>query len=169
MKKSTLLLAALLFTALSCSDEDIRLEPLDEVGRVVGLAGEQNSDNVFIVVEEPPTFPGGKDAYNKHLLTNLKYPEQARRQGIEGKVALSFVVNTEGKLQDIQVIQGIGAGCDAEAVRMLLMSPDWIPGKQRGRLVNTRMNLRVTFKLSGSDTKVDDDSQAIVRALSSLD
>ncbi|KYG74904.1 TonB family protein [Roseivirga ehrenbergii] len=168
MKKSTLLLAALLFTALSCSDEDISLESIDEVGQVTGVAGVQNSDEVFLIVEEPPTFPGGADAYRRHLLTNLKYPEQAKKQGIEGNVFVSFVVTTEGKLENIQVIRGIGGGCDTEAVRMLELSPDWIPGKQRGKLVNARMSLKVAFKLSGSDTKVDDDSQAIVKALSSL-
>ncbi|WP_323756115.1 energy transducer TonB [Roseivirga sp.] len=168
MKKSTLLLAALLFVAFSCSDEDISLESIDQVGQVVGIAGEQNSDEVFLIVEEPPTFPGGTDAYTKHLLTNLKYPEQAKKEGIEGNVFVSFVVTKEGKLEDIKVVRGIGAGCDTEAVRMLLTSPDWTPGKQRGRLVNARMSLRVAFKLSGSETKVDEGSQAIVKALSSL-
>ncbi|WP_339607718.1 energy transducer TonB [uncultured Roseivirga sp.] len=168
MKKSTILFAALLFVAFSCSDEDMRLESIDEVGRVERVAGVQSSDQVFLIVEEAPTFPGGKQAYSQHLLANLKYPKRAIEEGIEGKVVVSFVVNTQGKLQDIKIEQGIGAGCDEEALRMLLLSPDWTPGKQRGRLVNVKMNLPIVFKLSGSDTKVDNDSHAIVRALSSL-
>ncbi|MGW8123254.1 energy transducer TonB [Roseivirga echinicomitans] len=161
MKKSTLFLAALLFVAFSCSDEDIRLESVDEVGSVLGIAGEQNSEEVFLIVEEPPTFPGGTEAYSRHLTANLKYPEQAVKAGIEGDVFLTFVVTTEGKLEDIKIARGIGAGCDTEAIRMLMLSPDWIPGKQKGRLVNARMSLRVAFKLSGS-TKVDDDAKVIV-------
>ncbi|WP_339700017.1 energy transducer TonB [uncultured Roseivirga sp.] len=162
MKKSTILFAALLFVAFSCSDEDMRLESIDEVGRVERVAGVQNSDKVFIIVEEPPTFPGGVDAYKKHLLTNLKYPEQAKKDGIEGNVFVSFVVNKEGKLENIQVTRGIGGGCDTEAVRMLLTSPDWIPGKQRGRLVNARMSLRVAFSLSGNVTQVQDDGAQVI-------
>lgn len=168
MKKSTLLLAALLFATLSCSDEDFSLEPLDQVGQVVGIAGEQNSNEVFLIVEEPPTFPGGVDAYKSHLLTNLKYPERAKNEGIEGNVFVSFVVTTEGKLEDIQVVRGIGGGCDTEAVRMLELSPDWIPGKQRGRLVNARMNLRVAFSLSGNATQVQDEGAQVMISIPAI-
>ena len=67
--------------------------------------------------------------------------------GIEGKVFLSFIVDQQGSISDIQVIRGIGGGCDEEAKRVLQKSPKWSPGKQRGRPVKSRMQIQIVFKL----------------------
>lgn len=108
---------------------------------------EEVADQVFLVVEEQASFPGGNEAWVKFLRKNLKYPRQATRMGIEGKVFLSFIVDTSGSISDIQVIRGIGGGCDEEAKRVLENSPKWSPGKQRGRAVKSRMQIQIVFKL----------------------
>jgi len=77
----------------------------------------------------------------------LVVEEQAKRLGVQGRVYLSFIVTKEGKLRDIQLVKGIGAGCDQAALKVLETSPNWISGKQRGRNVNSRMHIAVTFKI----------------------
>jgi protein TonB len=104
-------------------------------------------DEIFDVVETQPSPPGGMSAWNKYLSDNLKYPTQARRMGVEGSVIVVFVVNTDGSIQDVEVLRGIGGGCDEEAVRVVKGAPKWEPGKQRGRPVRTRMRLPIRFKL----------------------
>ncbi|MDF9795679.1 protein TonB [Catalinimonas alkaloidigena] len=108
---------------------------------------EEVSDEIFMVVEDQPEPQGGMQAFYEYVGKNLKYPSQARRMGIEGKVFVQFVVNTDGSITQVQAIKGIGAGCDAEAVRVLENAPKWKPGKQRGRPVRVRMVLPITFKL----------------------
>lgn len=108
---------------------------------------DDKADEIFEVVETMPSPPGGLEGWAKYLNKNLKYPTQARRMGIEGTVYLYFVVNTDGSIQDITVARGIGAGCDAEAVRVLKNAPKWEPGKQRGKPVRVKMALPIKFQL----------------------
>ena len=105
------------------------------------------ADEVFDIVEESPEFPGGMEAWNNFLRQNLKYPSQARRMGIEGTVYAVFEIRTDGSVQNIELLRGIGGGCDEEAMRVIAASPNWIPGKQRGRLVTVRMRIPIRFKL----------------------
>ena len=98
-------------------------------------------------VDVYPEFPGGMEAWNEYLRKNLKYPTQARRMGIEGTVYVVFVVNTDGTVQDVELLRGIGGGCDEEALRVVKGAPKWTPGKQRGRPVRVRMRLPIRFKL----------------------
>jgi periplasmic protein TonB len=107
----------------------------------------EKADEIFDVVENNPNPPGGMSGWNKYLSDNLKYPTQARRMGIEGTVYVAFVVNTDGSIQDVQVIRGIGGGCDEEAIRVVSAAPRWEPGKQRGKPVRVRMRLPIRFKL----------------------
>lgn len=97
--------------------------------------------------DQPASFPGGLAAFYKYVGANLHYPAKARILGIEGRVMLAFVIGPEGKVEEIQVLQGIGAGCDEEAIRVLQNAPRWNPPKQRGRPVKQRMVLPVIFKL----------------------
>lgn len=98
-------------------------------------------------VDEMPVPPGGIEGLTEYMIKNLKYPKQARKAGIEGKVLVSFVVKSDGSVSAIQVTQGIGAGCDAEAVRVVENSGVWTPGKQGGKAVATQMVLPIQFKL----------------------
>ena len=108
---------------------------------------EEKADQIFDVVETQPNPPGGMSGWNKYLSDNLKYPTQARRMGVEGTVIVVFVINTDGSIQDVEVLRGIGGGCDEEAVKIVKAAPKWDPGKQRGKPVRTRMRLPIRFKL----------------------
>jgi protein TonB len=108
---------------------------------------EEDTDQIFQIVENPASFKGGIGAFYKYVQKNMKYPSQAQRMGLEGKVFVQFVVGKDGRISDVQILRGIGAGCDEEAIKVLKNSPAWSPGKQRGRPVRQRMVLPITFKL----------------------
>ena len=110
---------------------------------------EEEAEEIFTIVEDQPGFPGGMGAFYQFVSKNLKYPNQARRMGIEGKVFVQFVVDKDGTITEVASIKGIGAGCDEEAVRVIKSSPKWSAGKQRGKAVKVRMILPITFKLGG--------------------
>ena len=108
---------------------------------------EEQAEEIFTIVEDQPEPIGGMQAFYQYVSKHLKYPAQARRMGIEGKVFVQFVVDKDGRLTDVKAVKGIGAGCDEEAVRVIQGAPKWKPGKQRGRPVKVRMILPITFKL----------------------
>jgi TonB family protein len=108
----------------------------------------QTKEEVFTVVEQMPMFPGGREALTKYLSDNLSYPEEAKKESIEGGVYIQFVVDSQGKISEAKVLKGIGYGCDEEAMRIVKKMPDWIPGKQGGRVVAVRYNLPIKFKLT---------------------
>lgn len=99
---------------------------------------------IFTVVEEQPMFNG--DLY-EYLSNQIKYPEEAKELGIQGKVYVTFVVEKDGSITDIKVLRGIGGGCDEEAVRVVKTMPNWTPGKQRGNAVRVQFNLPIKFTL----------------------
>ena len=102
---------------------------------------------VFLIVEEPPTFPGGEAALYKWLGENLKYPEEAKELGIQGRVFVAFVVEPDGSTSNAVVKRGIGGGCDEEAIRIVKAMPKWGAGKQRGQPVRVQFNLPIKFTL----------------------
>lgn len=108
---------------------------------------EEVADEIFTIVEDQPAPIGGMTAFYEYVGKKLKYPAQARRMGIEGRVFVQFVVDKDGTITEVTAIKGIGAGCDEEAVRVIEGAPKWKPGKQRGRPVKVRMILPITFKL----------------------
>lgn len=108
---------------------------------------EETVEDIFTVVENNAEPEGGMEAFYKYLGKALKYPSQARRMGVEGKVYVQFVVEKDGTLTDIKIVKGIGAGCDEEAERVVKEAKKWKPGKQRGRPVRQRMVIPIIFKL----------------------
>ena len=106
---------------------------------------EEVADEIFTIVEQYPEYPGGMGAFYTYVQQEIKYPPQARRMGIEGKVYVQFIVDKSGNITDVVAIKGIGAGCNREAVRVIKDSPKWNPGKQRGKTVRVRMVLPITF------------------------
>lgn len=102
---------------------------------------------IFISVEKMPAFPGGVQKFADYLKTNLKYPDQALRNNVQGKVFVQFIVEKDGSLTDIKVIRAIGDGCDEEAVRLIKASPKWNPGMQNGEPVRVYYTLPVIFEL----------------------
>lgn len=103
--------------------------------------------SIFTIFEEAPSFPGGDDGLMTFLMSNLSYPQLAKDHDIQGTVILSFVVSSSGKIGNISVLKGIGGGCDEEAVRVVSIMPDWIPGKQNGKPVNILFTFPIRFVL----------------------
>ncbi|MDN5203513.1 energy transducer TonB [Fulvivirgaceae bacterium BMA10] len=124
-------------------DEEDRIEELI----VSNPDSDDIAEEIFEIVEVQPSPVGGMEAFGKFLKKNLKYPKLAKRIGTEGKVFVQFVVDKNGKLTEIEVVKGIGAGCDEEAIRVINAHPNWNPGKQRGRPVKVRMIIPIHFKL----------------------
>ena len=126
------------------SKTDIIIENDERKGSVIG----EEKEEIYYKVEINPSFPGGMEAFSKYLSKNLKYPRAARNANIHGKVYVSFVVNSEGKISDIKILKGPGFGCDEEAVRVISGMPLWKPGKQGGRFVSCRYNIVINFSLN---------------------
>ncbi|MEA5129914.1 MAG: M56 family metallopeptidase [Proteiniphilum sp.] len=105
------------------------------------------SNEVFVVVENQPEFPGGNAAMMKFLSDNIKYPKSAQDNGIQGRVIVNFVVEKDGSLSDVQVVHSQDPALDKEAVRVIESMPKWKPGTQRGETVRVRYTLPVVFRL----------------------
>lgn len=105
------------------------------------------SDEVFDIVEDEPMFPGGDEAMQKFIKDNLVYPVEAKQNGEQGKVYIRFVVEVDGSIKDVSIARSVSLSIDAEAMRIVNIMPNWIPGKQRGRPVPTRVVIPVVFVL----------------------
>lgn len=109
----------------------------------------EEEEEIFIIVETPPEFPGGEASRLKFISENIKYPQMARELGISGTVYVEFVVGKDGKISDVKVVRGIGGNCDEEAIRVVKMFPNWKAGKQRGKAVPVRFRMPIKFTLAG--------------------
>ena len=120
-------------------------------------------DPIFDVVDQQPEFPGGNEALIKFLSDNIVYPKLAQDEGSSGKVYVQFVIWKDGSVKDVNVIRGVHQSLDNEAVRVIKMMPNWKPGIQRGKPVNTRFTLPIYFKIDAghsSGDEIDNESQA---------
>jgi len=97
--------------------------------------------------EQMPEPVGGLKAFYDYVNVNLKYPEEAKTKKIEGRVHVTFVVETDGSLSNVKVSKGLGSGCDEEATRLIKSAPKWTPGKQGGSPVRVEITRPITFKL----------------------
>ena len=111
------------------------------------LAESKPESDVLLIVDEPPAFPGGDEALASWLGKNLKFPEEAKRQGIQGRVIVSGIVETDGSLSNVFVKRTLGGGCDEEAIRLVKAMPKWTQGKQNGKIVRVQINLPVQFSV----------------------
>lgn len=102
---------------------------------------------VFLPVEETATPMGGLPAFYRFVGENMRYPADARRHGIQGKVIVQFIIEKDGRITNPIIIQGIGGGCDEEALRVMSQTPKWNPGRQKGKPVRQRYTLPMIFKL----------------------
>jgi TonB family protein len=107
----------------------------------------KKSNDVFTVVEEKPTFPGGFDAMRDYIYSNMKYPADALKNGIQGKVIVGFRVNKVGEIKDVYVKTGVDPSLDREAIRIIKSMPNWTPGKQNGQGVDVYFLFPVNFNL----------------------
>ena len=126
-------------------DLDVSLELDEEIINLPPPPAEEEEEEepeIFMIVEDMPELIGGLGSIQK----KIKYPEIAKKAGVEGRVFVQFVVNTDGTVVDPVVVRGIGAGCDEEAVRAV-STAKFKPGRQRGKPVPVKMSLPITFKL----------------------
>lgn len=103
---------------------------------------------LFSVVEVMPQYPGGQIAMLKYIMENIKYPKQAMKKGIQGRVVVSFIVEKDGRVSNVRLLRSVESSLDKEAVRVVKSMPKWSPGKQNGKPVRVRFNVPVMFKLN---------------------
>lgn len=111
----------------------------------VGNSLSGTGSDVYVVVDELPKYPGGDEARFKFLQNNVKYPKVATYNGIKGVVYITFIVEKDGSLSNIKLLQGIGGGCDEEALRVARLMPKWTPGKRKGQPVRVYVNMPIRF------------------------
>lgn len=104
-------------------------------------------EEIFVSVEKMPEFPGGETELYKYLNKNLKYPDIAKEQNLQGRVYITFVVEKDGSIANPKVARDIGGGCGEEALRVVRAMPKWTPGKQRTQTVRVQYTLPVIFQL----------------------
>ena len=107
----------------------------------------QKNQTVFDVVEQMPEYPGGIAALLEYLMKNVKYPADAEKQKIEGRVIATFIVETDGSISNIEVAKPVFPSLDAEAVRVLSGMPKWTPGRQNGKEVRVKYAVPISFNL----------------------
>lgn len=127
-------------------DQNSKVE-IHQAPVVVVEVEEEEEDKIFDVVEENPEFPGGMSALNKYFRENVKYPVMAQEMNIQGKVLVKFTVWKDGSIRDAQIVRSADKSLDQEALRLVSRMPKWKPGKQRGKPVNCKFTVPVTFKL----------------------
>lgn len=115
---------------------------------MTSTAQTKKNDMVFDVVEVMPQFPGGQIAMLKYIMENMKYPKQAMKEGIQGRVTVSFIVEKDGRVSNVRLLHSVQSALDKEAIRVVKSMPKWTPGKQNGKPVRVRFNLPVMFKLN---------------------
>lgn len=125
------------------SDQNMQIEIIqfDEEEEVA-------EEEVFFIVEDMPSFQGkGQEGFRQWIAKNLRYPEIAAENGISGKVYVQFAVNSKGQVVDGVVVRGVDPALDKEAVRVVMASPKWAPGKQRGKSVKVQFTFPINFVL----------------------
>lgn len=143
MKLFYILLWALLVTQTSHAQVTISKDSTTKTGE----------RKIFTTVEQAPEFPGGIPGFYSYISKNLEYPVVARLIGISGKVKVVFVVDEKGKVTNVAPISCIGAGCEAEAARVLELCPTWKPAIQNGKPVKAAFTVPIDFNLTGKKEK----------------
>ena len=166
MKRTALFFAL----GLLASVVGVNAQVIDDNADVVGLSVENqpkgteilevfepkpDENAIFQVVEIQPEFPGGMAELMKYLQKNTRYPKVCKEQGLQGRVIVQFVVNTDSTISDVNVIKPVNPHFDKEALRVVKAMPKWKPGMQRGKPVRVRFTLPVTFRLPEDTVKVD--------------
>ena len=114
----------------------------------VGEEQEEQEEEIFVVVEDMPTFKGGDvNKFRDWVQKRVKYPQIAAENGIQGKVYIMFVVEPDGSVSNVSIMRGVDPALDEEAIKVVESSPKWSPGKQRGAPVRVRFSITVNFQL----------------------
>jgi protein TonB len=130
------------------ANTEVKNEEVTAVAEVQEEVKEEEAPvEVFVVVEEMPTYPGGDGELMKFINSNIVYPEIAKENNIQGRVILRFCVTYKGAVDQVQVLKPVDPALDNEAIRVIKMLPAWKPGKQGGKAVNVWYSVPVTFQL----------------------
>ena len=128
-------------------EDNVEWHDMDEV-EVFELEPEPEEEEIFMVVEDAPEFPGGTEALLKYLREHIKYPPICRENNIQGRVLVSFVVNKDGSIVEPEIVKGVNPSLDKEALRVIAGMPNWKPGKQRGKEERVKFTVPVNFRLN---------------------
>lgn len=130
-------------------EEPIEMDAVFTVAFVLpdSLQNFSESDKIFEVAEVNPSFPGGDNGLMNYLSKSIKYPVVAQENDIQGKVTVQFIVWKDGSIRDVQVVRGVDEFLNKEAIRVVSLMPNWIPGKQGGKKVNCKFYVPVNFRL----------------------
>jgi len=122
---------------------------------IIEVEPEEMPDDVFVIVDEMPEFPGGTMALLQFLQSNIKYPAECKEKGIQGRVLVSFTVNKDGSIIDPEVIKSVDPALDAEALKVVNAMPTWKPGKQKGETVRVRYTVPLNFRLDREEEEAE--------------
>ena len=129
----------------------VAVQQMDELV-VVGYASKdsvKDREPVFNVVEQMPSFPGGMEALMQYLAKNMRYPVEAQKNKVQGRVVVGFIVSKDGDIKKAHILRGVDPELDAEAIRVIESMPRWMPGMQRGKAIAVSYTLPVMFRLTG--------------------
>lgn len=135
--------------------KDKDLSDADSAGQSGGMkdgTGTGDASGLATVIDVYPRFPGGDESRLTFLKRNVRYPQTALKNGVQGVVVVVFIIETDGSLTGIQIERGIGGGCDEESVRVVKMMPRWEPGKRQGKAVRVMVRMPVVFRIPGKTT-----------------
>ena len=129
---------------------------------IIPMSKEEASDNkTFDVVEQMPAFPGGQAALMQFLAKNLRYPEEAHKNNIQGRVIVNFDVEKDGSITEARIAKSVAPLLDAEALRVINSMPNWTPGRQNGEAVRVKYTVPVTFRLQGEKSPSTEESDKL--------
>ena len=130
-----------------------KAEAKTEKPKKIQLIEYQDEEPVFTVVEVMPKFPGGNKALYAYLGNNIKYPEVAKKEGIEGTVYVTYVVEKDGSVTHVKLLRGVHESLDKEALRVVAEMPKWEPGKEKGKPVRVQYSLPIKYTLAKDKEK----------------
>ena len=107
----------------------------------------EDTNKVYEVVEQMPSFTGGKNALMQFLANNVKYPTVAAENGVQGRVLVNFIVERDGSLSNVKIERSVDPALDKEAVRVVKAMPKWQPGKQKGSTIRVKFKVPITFRM----------------------
>jgi len=113
----------------------------------------KSNDGVFFIVEEMPEYPGGDEALRNDLAANIKYPDEAKKAGIQGKVYVTFVVDEQGNVTKAKIARGVDPSLDKESLRVVNGLKTWKPGKEKGKAVKVAYTIPINYALDGKYEK----------------
>lgn len=153
MKKIIVLSALLLLLDSNLKAQNV-VNPTNEKDNITILraVGDDSTvsdkEKVYQVVEQQPSFPGGREELFKYLAYNVKYPIDAAEKKIEGRVLVTFVVEHDGSISNVNVANSVYPSLDKESIRVVSGMPKWIPGKANGKTVRVKYTIPITFRLN---------------------